>query len=332
MRKPDSRQWALVHVVGALLIVLCGCDQAGLVKATSTRSEEPLIDILFYACADNKDRENVSADVRELMEGSPAPGYQFWLLYDAPSAQGSPKPGLYRGQNGYWEMLPLSTIDLPQDAQLNMGDGGLLGAVLSHVFPGNSERGSALILSGETGTLYEGLILDQGSDDYLQAEELARALAGRGVDLVVLDSGFSAGFEFLYEIGKTLEEPPLMLLSSGPFPREGRNYGRLFSSYPAQETFRPQDFSVHIQDEFTRAHGSDPRSRQLIADPAGAQSFMGHFNALLAAVHSEIDTDLKRKGLRSELMFASPSYYETPGNLHIAPRGDPRELPAGTRR
>ena len=99
--------------------------------------------------------------------------------------------------------------------RLNMGDGELLGAVLSHVFSSRPERGSALILSGETGTLYEGLILDQGSDDYLQVEELAGALAGRGVDLLVLDSGFSAGFEFLYEIGKTLEEPPLMLLSPG---------------------------------------------------------------------------------------------------------------------
>ena len=75
---------------------------------------------------------------------------------------------------------------------------------------------------------------------------------------------------------------------------------------------------MHIQDEFTKEHGSDPRSRQLIADPAAAQGFMGHFNALLAAVHSEVDTDMKRKGLRSELMFARPSYYETPGNLHIA--------------
>ena len=89
----------------------------GLLKAISPGSEEPLIDIVFYACADNKDRENVSADVKELMEAGPAPGYQFWLLYDAPSAGGSPKPGLYRGQNGYWEMLPLSTIDLRQDAQ-----------------------------------------------------------------------------------------------------------------------------------------------------------------------------------------------------------------------
>ena len=297
------------------LTVISGCVQANVLKPLSG-GEPAMVEVLFYACADNRDAENISADIRELMEGSPAPGYQFWILYDAPPSSNSLRPGLYRGRDGYWELLPVSSLGLSEN--LNMGDAAVLRTILRHVFLPGAEQRSVLILSGEGGAVYQGLILDQGSQDYLQAEEIAAALAETALDLLVMDSGFSAGFEFIYEIGKRVEDPPLMLLSPDSFPREGRNYDRLFSDYPIQTIPPLPALASHIRDEFMEEHASDPRSRQVLVNPVGAENFMENFDALLERVYAEIDTDDKRQDLRTEIMFADPTYYETPGNLHIS--------------
>ena len=313
------RAFTYLCFIFLILLLASGCEQLGILPTPVITDAR--VDILFYASADNRDNDSVSADVKEFMEGIPASGYQFWVLYDSPSSQDVPKPGFYRGQDGYWEKIPLSDIGLADKGVLNMGDGTVLTAVLSHTF--TADRTSILILAGESGAVYQGLLLDQGSNDYLQVQELSNSLATlpHAVDLLVMDTSFSAGFEFLYEIGTSMKEPPMTLLSPGPIPRKGRNYASLFSSYALPPVPSLPPIARHIRDSFLANYASDARTSQVIADPSKAKIFLEKFNHVLEDVHSATTENSSRTRLRTQMMFATPSYYETPGNLHIGLAG-----------
>lgn len=300
------------------LLIIIGCDPSQLLQSSFP---DALVDVIFYVSADNKEEENVFRDVFEMMSAVPIPGYEFWILYDSPQERGGISSGLYNGRGGYWENLPLSTIGLAEHSQLNMGEGQTLRKALEHIV--RRDTVTLLIIAGEGASVYDGIILDRGSDDYLTTGEIAEALSAVPVDLLIADIGFSGSFEFLYEISRSIEDPPLMLLSPGPFPREGRDYLSLFSTNPGTGTLpeSPDNIAVYIRDQFIQNYENDPLSTQFIADPAQTSTFLEYFNPILEALLLSVDEDEERRALRSDMMFSRPSYYETPGNLHLGLSG-----------
>ncbi|AHC15974.1 hypothetical protein [Salinispira pacifica] len=198
------------------------------------------LQILYFAWADNGDYQAVLSDLDELHSSAHIsdsrpdlppevyPGVDLRVAYACGERSGhdSLPPGLHILAEGVWRRAEFAGWNQA------VSPGDALAAALDwcEMFRDAGEGLQLLIVAGESGHPYRGVLYDQSTGSYLTLPDFADILAERGreIDLICFDSGFSSSIELSYEVyGSWLGtgvSPPAILGMSGQFPLAGRDY------------------------------------------------------------------------------------------------------------
>lgn len=278
-----------------------------------TGTHSSLLQILYFAWADNGDYQAVLADLDEMYSAARKSLSGFGDLrvaYACGDRTGHEKlpEGLSVFGQGEWKQ---ETFPGWEQAQC---PGDALAAALDWCGMAGTEEEQlrVLVVAGESGLPYRGILYDRLEGRYLDAPKFAALLGekARAVDLVCFDSGFSSSIELSYEIYSAWPEGgrpvPRLLGMSGQFPLEGRDYFRVLELLEAEFAGRDRvpDLSS-LASCFADAvdHGSlQPGNSSVLLSPAAWELLLPEINRLCGEVCMRLNSSQLREEYREELM------------------------------
>lgn len=345
--RPTCVRTAIAGCAAALLTVACApgtmLDPASVTELTRRGAEWTIV---VYMSGDNELEARAIEDLNE-MEAAGLQGSGVTVVALVDRAEG------HDATNGDWTgtrayevaddpdgvdaeiaSIPLAVPALGidpagSDVELDMADPRTLALLLAFVRDTYAPDHTALVVWGHgsgyrgehaaarsptTGGVARVTSHDDGSGgDALYTAELARAVAGAGLDLIGFDTCFGASLEVAYELR---DDATLMVASQSLEPADGWEYddvlGR-FAAGPRTVGSLADAVTTSFAASYSAVSGASISAIRL--DRVGP--VVGALDAFALAAHAAVGDPDARDALLATLFYEAEDFYTTPGDLSI---------------